>query len=737
MLRKKFNTHFQYQVESSDCAAACLTMIVRGFNKPCTLDQIKTLFEFTRVGVSIQDILDVSEKLGLESSALKLSLDDLLEIPKPLILYWKQDHFVVLQKIKFKNNIPYFYIGDPGYGEIVIDAETLQSEWNGDNDKGVVIYFEEGEEFQNLQLPKVEKESYFDNKYFQETFFFLKKHKVKYAISFGLILLSLLANFFIPFVFQKTIDLGVVPKSITIVYYFLLAQFVLFMSGFIFEFGNNIILTRLNFNLSIRMKEFLMKKLIKLPINFFDTRLNTETLQRLSDQDRIQTFLTWKGIDFVLSFINILVFGLILLYFNKFIFFVYFIFSLLSVLWIAFFLKRRAMIEYGMFIKQSQNNNNIYEFIMNMPEIKINNAQNKVIGKILTIQDKLNKLSLNSLFLNMYQLFGMNFFTKLKELAAFGICAILIINGELTLGSLLSISYIIGQLNTPIQKMLFLIRDTQDADISNKRVSEIYSKEEEDLQATQHVDQIQIEQIEVKDLKFKYPGKFSPYVLDDVSFTITANSTTAIVGSSGSGKSTLLKLLLNFYMIEHGTIKLNDININDIYSNEWRRKCGIVMQDGNIFSGTILDNIVFSDIEVDEERVVNAAQMACIYDFILTLPMGFNTKVGTSGIELSGGQKQRILIARAVYKDPEYIFFDEATSALDAENEKNIHDNLQEFFKGKTVIIIAHRLSTVKNADQIIVLKNGKIVEQGGHLELVENKSNYYSLVKNQLELGG
>ena len=475
---------------------------------------------------------------------------------------------------------------------------------------------------------------------------------------------------------------------------------------------------------------------MRLPIKYFDTRLNTETLQRLGDQNRIQTFITWKSIELFLGILNILVFGGILFYYSKIIFMTYFIFSSLSITWVLFFLKERSILEYAIFLRQGENSNNIYEFIMNMPEIKINNAQNKTINKILSIQNILNKLELRSLFLNTYQQIGVNIFSKLKELLAIAICAYFIIKGEMTIGVLLSISYIIGQLSSPIQNIVNLIKDTQDASISNKRLGEIFNEDDEDIEKILDISSCNINNVTIKNVSFKYPGTFNPFVLEDINLSIKANTVTAIVGASGSGKTTLLKLLLAYYRTTEGDILLNEHNISDIISNSWRSKCGIVLQDGQIYSGTIADNICFSEENIDFDRLRKAMQIAAIERFVLDLPMGVNTKVGNAGIQLSGGQKQRLLIARAVYKDPEFILLDEATSALDSENEKIIHENLQEFFKSRTVVIIAHRLSTVKNADNIVVMKNGKVTEIGTHLELVKKRGDYFELVKNQLELG-
>jgi len=475
---------------------------------------------------------------------------------------------------------------------------------------------------------------------------------------------------------------------------------------------------------------------MQLPVNFFDTRLNTETLQRVSDQDTIQQFVTWKGIELMLSILNILIFGSILLYYNVIIFSIYLLLTALSILWVFLFLNKRTILEYAKFLKQSENNNIIYEFIMNMPEIKINNAQNKTISRITKLQERLNELELRSLLLNMYQLIGVNFLSKFKELIAIAICAYFIINGQMSLGVLLSVSYVIGQLLVPVNNLVSFIKDAQDTKIANDRIDEIHNNKNEDAGKRNHVENIKINQIDICNLSFKYPGKFSPLVLQNVDFSIKKNTVTAIVGASGSGKTTLLKLLLAYYTIEYGCIYLNDKNINEIFASEWRSNCGIVLQDGKIFSGTIGENIAISDDEIDYDRLIQVCKLANILDFIGSLPMKFDTKIGNAGLQLSGGETQRILISRALYKDPQYIFLDEATSALDAENEKIIHTNLQNFFVGKTVLIIAHRLSTVKSADQIIVLKNGKIAEQGTHTQLVAKKGEYFNLIKNQLELG-
>lgn len=735
-INKRHRLQFYNQLESSDCGAACLAMIMSYFGKKTSLNYIKSFFEFTRIGVSVQDLVDVSEKLGLTAHALKLTVEELDEIPTPYILYWKQSHFVVLEKIVKKKNQVYYHLADPGYGKVVLDRESFITEWKENNTKGIVLFLEPSENFCSIKIDSVKNKSLFQSSIIKYTYGFLKNHKRNYFLAIFLVFIGLVTNWFIPFTFQNIIDLGISSKSLRVVYYLLLAQFILFMSNFASDFFSQIVLTKLNFILSIELRKTLLLKILRLPIVFFDTQINTEILQRLEDQQTIQRFFTWKGVTLLLSFLNVVVFSCVLAYFSITIFCVYLVLSIISVLWFSIFFNKRNIIEYASFLKRSENSNNIYEFIMNMPEIKINNAQEKIIDRIISTQDKLNRLEIKSLLLNTYQLFGVDTLSKLKEIIAIAFCATFIIEDQMSLGTLMGISYVIGQLSTPLQNLIMFLRDTQDTIIANKRIELIYEIPDEDSQNKKHIKNCVIQNIYIDHVSFKYPGTHNPFILKDIHMVIPKNSITAIVGASGSGKTTLLKLLLSYYPIKKGGIYLDTFSMNDINAEEWRERCGTVLQNGTIFSDTIASNISMSGKSYDVDKLRKAAKIAGIQDFIENLPMHYFTRIGNAGIELSGGQKQRILIARAVYKNPEYLFFDEATSALDSENERIIHANLQEFFKGKTVIIIAHRLSTVKNADQIVVLKNGQIVETGNHRQLVKLRSNYYNLVKNQLELG-
>ena len=726
---KKFK--FYHQLESVDCGPACLAMVADFYKQKYSLKEIKTFCSVTRMGISVQDIIYGARKMGFEATAVKITIEQLEQMPFPLILFWKQDHFVVLYKLKNSK----YYLADPGYGCISLEEDILIKEWMGVNNKGVAIAIENNND--NPRPNPNPKVGYFTQSkvFFKPILEFLKSKKTQYIFISLLLLVGLLTNWAMPIIFQKILDEGILKHSLHVVWIFLGIQLVLFISNFIADFISHWTLTKINFNLSIILKESFLHKLMKLPINYFDTRLNTDTLQRLSDQERIREFITWKGVDLLLNTLNIIVFSTMLFFINKTIFSVYLVLSIFSIIWISFFLRLRAIVEYSMFLRQSENSNNLYEFIMNMPEIKVNNAQTNIINKIILVQNKLNKLELRSLFLNMYQMVGVGFLSKLKEIITIALCAYLIINNQMTIGSLLAITYILGQLNSPIGNIIGFIKNAQDANIAQKRVNDVYLEDDENNGVTGLIPN-NISKLSIENLSFKYPGSFNPFVLNDVTFDIPIGKITAIVGQSGSGKTTLLKLLLSYYPSINGMILINSNDLKTFNSESWRNECGLVAQDGHIFSGTIAENISFSDPLINTEMLEYAAKTACIDSFIESLPMGFNTKIGNVGIQLSGGQKQRILIARAVYRNPKFLFFDEATSSLDANNEKLIMNNLTDFFVGKTVIIIAHRLSTVKNADQIVVLDKGEIIEKGNHTDLTAKRGAYFELVKNQLELG-
>ena len=705
-------------------------MISVYYGKNHSLQAIKENCSISRLGITVADILKCCNGIGFNAAAVKGTLKQLQKVPLPLILYWRQSHYVVLYKIKCKKNRSFFYIADPAFGKIKLTENEFEQQWLGNNNEGIAMIVKPSDEFYSIPVAK-QRNNY---AILRELLAKYKKYSFKLFFSILLLALTMLFNWAIPIIFQQVIDNGVNNKDIGLVYKLMMVQLAFFVGYMLSNNLSSILLMKSNFKISIEYLSELLGKIIKLPVKFFDTRLNTDLIQRMEDQARLQSFLTFRVIEVFFAIVNLIVFSSLLAYYNRNVFYIFCIISVLSLAWTFYFLKKRKYLDYSRFSAQSENKNNIYELISGMTEIKVNNAQSTRINVWKKTQQKINNIALNGLYLNYYQLMGSSFFNRLKDILITIICAYLVIKDEMTFGIMMSISYILGQLTGPINQMSQLSQGFQDAKISLDRLSEIQSKQDENTEGMQNIQSIQ-KSIDISDISFKYEGSFNRYVLDNLSLTIKKGEITAIVGNSGSGKTTLLKLLLGFYYPQEGKISVNGIEIKHINSDQWRNMCGVVMQEGYIFSGTIAENIAIADEEIDFERIIFSAKVACIDDFIVTLPNKYLTQIGKSGIDLSGGQKQRILIARAVYKNPEILLFDEATSHLDSTNEKKIMDNLQSFFKGKTVVIVAHRLSTVANANNIIFLENGHIMEQGTHSELWKNKGHYYNLVKNQLEL--
>jgi ATP-binding cassette subfamily B protein len=553
---------------------------------------------------------------------------------------------------------------------------------------------------------------------------------------FILLLLGSALTLVFPFLTQNLIDKGVNAKNLNIVTVILLAQLALFFGAITFEIIRNWLMLFIGTKLSIKIISDFLKKLLKLPIKFFDTKMIGDFRQRIQDNERIEYFLTSQSLITFFSMITFSVFFAVLWYYDFKILLIYLILTILSILWSVFWLSKRKILDYFRFQERSNNQESIYEILNGVTEMKLNDFADYKRRKWEEIQQRLFKLNIRILRLDQLQLSGFEFINQLKNIVVTFLAATLVIKGNLTLGAMLSISYIIGQMNSPINQLIGFFRGLQDAKLSLERLNEVQNHPEEEQENQFQFPDHKETGIKIENLSFQYEGPHSPFVLKDIDLHIPEGKITAIVGASGSGKTTLMKLLLKFYPPTKGHIYYNNQNVNKLSAENLRKNIGVVMQDGFIFSDTIERNIATSDENINREKLNQAAQTANVEEFIESLPLKYNTKIGAAGNGISGGQRQRILIARAVYKNPHFIFFDEATSALDAENEKIIHDNLQDFFCGKTVLIIAHRLSTVKNADQIIVLKNGEISEQGTHNQLVARKGEYFNLVKNQLELG-
>lgn len=733
---------FFAQHDQMDCGPACLAMVSSHYGKNFGLPYLRDKSFITREGVSLLGISEASEKIGFKTIAAKLKPENFNKELLPCILHWNQNHFVVLYKIgKRFPFLPFgevrWGIADPGYGFISLSEEKFKKSWLSDGEKGVALFLEPTEEFYKQTPPEEEKLSV---KYLLG---YLKPYKSQMFQLFLLLLLGTLTTLVFPILTQKLIDDGVSRKNLSVITYILLAQLAFFFGNIIFGIFRNWIMLVMGTKINIQIISDFLRKLLKLPIKFFDTKMMGDFNQRIQDHERIENFLTSQSLLTLFSIITFSVFFGVLWYYDFRILAVYIVLTVVSVVWSLYWMKKRKILDYFRFQERSANQESIYEIINGVSEMKLNQFEDFKRRQWEKIQHKLFKINIRILKLDQVQLSGFEFINQLKNILVTFLAASFVVKGHMTLGALLSVSYIIGQMNAPVSQLISFFRSLQDAKLSLSRLNEVQTHPEEEQQnqvslfSSKYTEQNGIEKgIYFKDVSFQYEGPQSPYVLKDINLFIPEGKVTAIVGASGSGKTTLMKMLLKFYEPVSGEINFNHLNINDVSPLDLRKNCGVVMQDGFIFSDTIERNIATNDEDIDNEKLEKALQTANIKSFVEELPLGLNTKIGASGNGISGGQKQRILIARAVYKNPHFIFFDEATSALDAENEKIIHDNLQSFFKGKTVIIVAHRLSTVKNADQIIVLKNGEITEQGNHQSLVKRKADYYNLVKNQLELG-
>ena len=730
---RKINFPSYIQADAKDCGPTCLRIISKYYGKSISLQQIRNLSETTREGSSLMGLSDAAEKLGYKTLGLKIDFTTLIEdIPLPCICHWNKYHFVVIYKIDKTGKV---YISDPSYGLITYSKEEFIRFWIGNNadentEEGVILVLETTPSFFQNE---------FDENKSKASFSFLSKYLLKYKflviqLAVGLLAGSLLSLIF-PFLTQSIVDVGIQNQDLNFIYLVLLAQIMLFIGRTGLEVIRSWILLHLSARINISIISDFFIKLMKLPISFFDTRMTGDIMQRINDHHRIEQLLTTSSLNTLFSLVNLIIFSIILLFYDYRLFIVYLVGAVCYIGWILFFLKRRKELDYKRFSQVSQEQSKVIELINGMQEIKLQNAEKQKRWNWEFVQVKLFKVNIKSLSLEQWQSVGGNFINQMKDILVSFLSAKLVLSGNLTLGMMLSVQYIIGQLNSPLLQLVDFIRQTQDAKISLERLGEIHDKEDEENTEEQYATEIPQTDIEIENVSFRYIGS-DQFVFENLNLTIPYQKTTAIVGASGSGKTTLLKLLMKFYEPNTGEIKLGNTNIKNISPRFWREHCGVVMQDGYVFNDTIAENIAVGEDYIDKQKLRKAVEIANIKDFIEELPLSYNTKIGNEGIGISGGQKQRLFIARAVYKSPEYIFFDEATSALDANNERIIMENLEQFFKGKTAIVIAHRLSTVKHADKIIVLDKGKVVEEGTHTELVAKKGEYYRLVKNQLELG-
>lgn len=726
---------FFYQHDSMDCGPTCLRMVAMHYGKHYSLETLRKRCEFSRLGVSMLGISQAAESIGLRSTGVKITFEDLRESNLPCIIHWNQNHFMVVYGFKGKGKRTKVLVADPSAGVNQFSEREFRNGWistiSRGKELGAALLLEATPEFRLAPGETLNR-----NK-FRFLFSYIKPYKqLALQLIIGLIAGSLL-QLILPFLTQSIVDIGIGTQNIKFIWLVLIAQLALTLGMVFVEFIRGWILLHLGTRVNISLISDFLIKLMKLPIGFFDTKTTGDLLQRISDHKRIQNFLTGSSLNILFSMMNIFVFGAVLLYYSLTIFAVFFGASALYILWVNLFMKKRRELDHRTFAQNAANQSSLIQLITGMQEIKLNSCEKQKRWEWERIQAKLFNLSLKGLALGQYQEAGGTLINQLKNIIVTFIAATSVISGDLTLGMMLSVQYIIGQLNSPVNLIIGFIQQTQDARISLERLSEIHTKKDEDDQSMPLILDIPKESgIRISDLSFKYEGAGSPTVLNSINLEIPHGKTTAIVGASGSGKTTLIKLMLGFYQPLMGKIEVGNTPLTSFSMKEWRRSCGVVMQEGFIFSDTIANNIAPGEEYIDKALLHKAVSIANISTFIEHLPLSYNTKIGQEGNGTSQGQKQRILIARAVYKDPQFLFFDEATNALDANNEKVIMENLAEFFKGRTVVIVAHRLSTVRNADNIIVLDRGRIIEQGTHEQLTEKRGEYYRLVKNQLELG-
>lgn len=724
--------HLTRQLDAKDCGPACLRMIAGYYGKNYSIQFLRERSFITRQGVSLSGISDAAESIGFNTLGARLTWDQLrTEAKKPCILHWHQNHFIVVYRIGRSR----VYIADPALGMVRYSIEEFKNGWISaapDNkEAGFCLLLEPTPEFYQFEGEYRNRKSFkFLVSYFRPYMPFI------FQLILGMLMGSLLL-LIMPFLTQAVVDIGINNQDIGFVYLVLIAQLVLVAGRTSIEFIRSWILLHLSTRINISLISDYLIKLMRLPASFFETKMTGDILQRIGDHTRVESFLTQSSLNMIFSLFNLLIFTIVLAIYNVKILFLFLAGSLIYILWIILFLRKRRELDQRRFIELSANQNSIIQLVSGMQEIKLNNCEKQKRWDWESIQARIFRIRVKSLALTQNQRIGTVIINETKNVLITFLAAKSVIDGEMTLGVMFAVQYVVGQMNGPVDQLIGFFHSTQDAKISLERLSEVHDEPGEDAGSDLTISEMPgKKEYTVTNLTFRYEGPASPKVIDHVSFRIPENKITAIVGPSGSGKTTLLKLLLGLYTPSHGDILIGDTPLGVINKRVYRHHCGAVLQDGYLFSDTLARNIALGDETIDTRKLAESARMANLNEFVRNFPQGFNTRVGFEGRGFSQGQKQRLLIARAIYKDPRLIFFDEATNSLDANNERVIMENMGEFFKGRTVVIVAHRLCTVKNADQILVMDHGQIVETGNHEELVRKRGHYFNLVKNQLELG-
>jgi ATP-binding cassette subfamily B protein len=723
---------FVKQPDAMDCGPACLKMVAGFYKMSFSLETLRKKCFITREGVSFLGLSEAADSLGFRTIGVKIPFEILIEnVPLPCIVHWRQKHFIVVYKIK-KDNI---WAADPAVGLVKFSKEEFIRNWASTvidgKQAGLSLIIEPTPAlFKN----ESEKENSTGFKFLFKYFTLYKKYLNQLIL--GLILGSCI-QLVIPFLTQSIIDIGLNNNDIGFIYLILFAQLALVLGRMSVEFIRGWLLLHIGSRVNVAVISGFLQKLMSLPISFFDTKLTGDILQRIEDNNRIEEFLTSTSLNILFSFFNLVVFGIVLAIYSLKILLIFLTGSFLYVVWVSVFMKSRAQLDHLRFKQMSISGNKLINIVNGMQEIKLTQSELSMRWDWEKLQATLFSLKVKGLSIIQYQSAGATLINEITNILITIVAAAAVLKADMTLGMMLAVQFIIGQLNVPVSQIIGFFKMSQDAKMSLDRLAEVHNLDEEEPDPEVKVRKLpEKKDIFFNGLSFQYEGPRSPYALKDIDLVIAENKITAIVGTSGSGKTTLLKMLLGFYQPVAGEILIGDLRLTNLSLKVWREKVGAVMQNGFLFPDTIAANIAPGSEDIIEERLINAADIANIRGFIESLPLGYNKKIGANGHGLSEGQKQRLLIARVIYKDPDFIIFDEATNSLDANNEKVIVENLADFFEGKTVVVVAHRLSTVRSADQIVVLDSGRITETGNHESLIAKRGAYYNLVKNQLELG-
>lgn len=717
------------------CGAACLTAVILHYGGRRTLSEVSRLCHPTARGLSMKALADTARELGFDAVCARMTPDSLSRYTLPAILHWNQNHYVVLYRVTGKSGRERYRISDPSSGKRVYGASGFRRHWasctSGDGSQGIAMFLTPGESF-----ARDEARGDGEGGSMRLLGRYLRQYRTQFLHVFAGLLLGCALQLVMPFLTQSLVDRGIRNSDIGFVWLVLLGELMVVTGRTATDFIRRWLMLHVSMRVNLSLVSDFFIKLLRLPMDFFDTCLMGDLLQRIGDHGRVQGFLTGQVLGTLFSLLSFLVFGAVLLAYSPVVFLIFTAGSVIYAIWISVFLSRRRTLDYELFDCQSRNQSRTYRFVTSMQEIKLQDCENRRRMEWEDTQADLFDVQTRSLRLQQVQEAGSVFINEMKNILVTVFAASSVIDGGMTLGQMLAVQYIIGQLNSPVEQLMGFVYSLQDVRLSLERINEVRGVREEEEGHGRETEIRGIPDIRLEQVCFRYDPHAPGDTVSDVSVTIPHGKVTAIVGASGSGKSTLVKLMLGYYPVRSGAITIAGQDIRAYSVKAWRRKCGVVMQDGVIFSESIARNIAVDDGPIDRERLEYAAGMACIRDYIESLPLGYDTLIGQDGSGLSQGQRQRILIARAVYRNPPFIFLDEATNSLDAVNEHEIVRNLEEFYRGRTVVVVAHRLSTVRHADSIVVLDHGRVAESGTHDELVARKGAYYRLVSNQLELG-